>query len=146
MLRRTFLHTSAYHNPKGVITLSATGYITVHAYTSYAYLPLKDVAVTVTSTDGTAIAMRLTDRNGQITPIAIPVPDRSESLSPDPAERPFAVVNLYARLKGFEQIENENLQVFADTVTDQNLEMIPLSELPGKWNQTAVFDTPPQNL
>lgn len=146
MLRRTFWRRTAYHNPKGVITLSATGYITVHAYTSYAYLPLRDVAVTVTATDGTAIAMRLTDRNGQITPIAIPVPDRSESLSPDPAERPFAVVNLYARLKGFEQIENENLQVFADTVTDQNLEMIPLSELPGKWNQTAVFDTPPQNL
>lgn len=146
MLRRTFLRSSAYHNPKGVITLSATGYITVHAYTSFAYLPLKDVAVTVTATDGTAIAMRLTDRSGQITPIPIPVPDRSESLSPDPGERPFAVVNLYARLKGFEQIENENLQVFADTVTDQNLEMIPLSELPGKWNQAEVFDTPPQNL
>ena len=129
-----------------MITLSATGYITVHAYTSYAFLPLKDVAVTVTATDGTAIAMRLTDRNGQITPIAIPVPDRSESLSPDPPERPFAVVNLYARLKGFEQIENENLQVFADTVTDQNLEMIPLSELPDKWNQAVVFDTPPQDL
>lgn len=146
MLRRTFWETSAYHNPKGVITLSATGYITVHAYTSYAYLPLKDVAVTVTAADGTAIAMRLTDRSGKITPIPIPVPDRSESLSPDPGERPFAVVNLYARRKGFEQIESENLQVFADTVTDQNLEMIPLSELPGKWNQTAVFDTPPQNL
>ncbi|MBR3972615.1 MAG: hypothetical protein IKJ99_01530 [Oscillospiraceae bacterium] len=129
-----------------MITLSATGYITVHAYTSYAYLPLKDVTITVTATDGTAIAMRLTDRNGKITPIPIPVPDRTESLSPDPSETPFAVVNLYARLKGFEQIENENLQVFADTVTDQNLEMIPLSELPGKWNQTAVFDTPPQNL
>lgn len=146
MLRRTFFRGAAYHTLKGVITLSATGYITVHAYTSYAYLPLKDVAVTVTATDGTAIAMRLTDRNGKIPLIAIPVPDRSESLSPDPPETPFAVVNLYARLKGFEQIENENLQVFADTVTDQNLEMIPLSELPGKWNQTAVFDTPPQNL
>jgi len=146
MLRRTFFFGPAYHTLKGVITLSATGYITVHAYTSYAYFPLKDVAVTVTATDGTAIAMRLTDRNGKITPIPIPVPDKSESLSPDPPEKPFAVVNLYARLKGFEQIENENLQVFADTVTDQNLEMIPLSELPGKWNQTAVFDTPPQNL
>lgn len=131
---------------KGVIILSATGYITVHAYTSNAYLPLEDVAITVTATDGTAIAMRVTDRSGQTAPIAIPVPDRAESLSPDPPERPYAVVNLYARLKGFEQIENENLQVFADTTTNQNLLMIPLSELPGKWNQTEVFDTPPQNL
>jgi len=104
------------------------------------------VAITVTATDGTAIAMRTTDRSGQIRPIEIPVPDRSASLSPDPGEIPFAVVNLYARKKGYEQIENENLQVFADTTTNQNLIMIPLSELPGKWNQTEIFDTPPQNL
>lgn len=133
-------------NSKGVILLPSRGYITVHAYASNAQIPLADVAIAVTATDGTAIAMRLTDRNGLITPIEIPVPDRSESLTPNPPERPFALVNLYARLKGYEQIENENLQVFADTTTNQNLAMIPLSELPGKWNQTAVFDTPPQNL
>lgn len=129
-----------------MIILSATGYITVSAYTSFARIPLQDVAVTVTSADGTAIAMRLTDRNGQIRPIEIPVPDLAASLTPDSGEIPFTRVNLYARLKGYEQIENKNLQVFAGTTTDQNLEMIPLSELPGKWNQTAVFDTPAQNL
>ena len=126
--------------------MNATGYITVHAYTSYALLPLKDVAVTVTAPDGTAIAMRLTDRNGQISPIEIPVPERSASLSPDSGGIPFTAVNLYARLRGYEQIEIENLQVFADTTTNQNLEMIPLSELPGAWNQTEIFDTPRQNL
>ena len=126
--------------------MNATGYITVHAYTSYALLPLKDVAVTVTATDGTAIAMRLTDRNGLIVPIEIPVPERSASLNPNTGEIPYAVVNLYARLKGYEQIEIENLQVFADTTTNQNLEMIPLSELPGAWNQTEIIDTPRQNL
>ena len=126
--------------------MSATGYIQVHAYTSYAQLPLQDVAVTVTAGDGTAIAMRLTDRSGKIQPIEIPVPDRSESLSPNPPEIPFTTVNLYARKKGYEQIENEGLQVFAGTVTNQNLEMIPLSELPGQWDKSEVFFTPPQNL
>lgn len=126
--------------------MPATGYIQVRAYTSTAQFPLKDVAVTVTATDGTAIAMRLTDRNGLMAPIEIPVPEKSESLSPNPNEKPFASVNLYARLKGYEQIESENLQVFADTTTLQNLEMIPLSELPAQWDQTAIFDTPPQNL
>ena len=129
-----------------MILLSARGYITVHAYTSYAYLPVKDVAITVTAPDGTAIAMRLTDRNGQIAPIEIPVPDRIYSQTPEPEERPYATVNLYARAKGFEQIENENLQVFADTTTTANLLLIPLSELPGAWDKTEVFDTPPQNL
>lgn len=126
--------------------MPSTGYIQVRAYTSVAQLPLNDVAITVTATDGTAIAMRLTDRSGQIPPIEIPVPDKAESLQPDPAQRPFATVNLYARRRGYEQVESENLQVFADTTTQQNLEMIPLSELPNQWDQTVIFDTPPQNL
>lgn len=126
--------------------MPSTGYIQVRAYTSNAQYPLQNVAITVTSQDGTAIAMRLTDRSGKITPIPIPVPDKSESQSPDPAERPYAVVNLYARLKDFEQTEAENLQVFAGTTTIQNLEMIPLSELPNQWDQMIIFDTPPQNL
>lgn len=126
--------------------MPSTGYIQVHAYTSYAQLPLQNVAVTVTAEDGTAIAMRLTDRSGQIQPIAIPVPDRDASTSPGTGERPFTAVNIYARLKGFEQIENESVQVFPDTTTMQNLEMIPLSELPGAWDKTEVFLTPPQNL
>ena len=126
--------------------MPATGYIRLRAYTSTAQFPLKDVAVTVTATDGTAIAMRLTDRNGLIAPIEIPVPDKSESLRPDPAEVPFAVVNLYAHKKGYEQVESENMQVFADTTTFQNLEMIPLAELPLNWDQTVIYNTPPQNL
>jgi len=126
--------------------LPATGYIQVRAYTSIAQFPLEDTAIAVTAPDGTAIAMRITDRNGRIEPIEIPVPDRSESLSPDPSERPYAVVNLYAHKRGFEQVESENLQVFAETTTLQNLEMVPLSELPNAWDQTVIFDTPPQNL
>ena len=126
--------------------MSATGYIQVNAYESYARLPLKDVAITITATDGTAIAMRLTDRSGQITPVEIPVPDLKESQSPDPSEQPFATVNLYAHLRGYEQVESENLQVFAGTVTTQDLMLIPLSELPSSWGQTVIFNTPPQNL
>ena len=109
-------------------------------------LPLENVAISVTATDGTAIALRITDRNGLIDPIEIPVPDKSESQSPNPPERPYALVNLFARLRGYEQIESENLQVFADTTTNQELMFIPLSEMPQNWDQTVVFDTPPQNL
>jgi len=126
--------------------MPATGFIQLRAYTSTAQFPLKDVAITVTSSDGTAIAMRLTDRNGLIVPIELPVPDLEESLQPDPQERPFATVNLYARKQGYEQVESENLQVFADTTTYQNLEMIPLAELPQYWDQTVIYNTPPQNL
>ena len=126
--------------------MPAIGYIQVRAYTSTAQFPLKDVAITVTASDGTAIAMALTDRNGQIKQIPIPVPDREASLSPNPGEKPFTSVNLFARARGYEQAEYENLQIFPGIITNQNVELIPLSELPGAWNQTAIFDTPPQNL
>lgn len=126
--------------------MPANGFLQLRAFTSKAQFPLKDVAITVTAADGTAIAMRLTDRNGLITPIEIPVPDRSESLQPDPAEKPFTAVNLHARKRGYEQVESDNIQIFADTTTYQNLEMIPLAELPQGWDQTVIYDTPPQNL
>ena len=119
----------------------------MHAYTSNAQIPLKDAAVTITDTDGAAIAMRLTNRNGQFdTPVAISVPDLSTSQSPNTGIIPFTTVNLYAKLTDSEEIDIKKLQVFADTITDQNLQMIPLSELPEQWNRAEVFDTPPQNL
>ena len=127
--------------------LSATGYIQVHAYASNAQIPLQDVAVAITDKNGSAIALRLTDRSGQLKePVAITVPDLSASQTPDTGVIPFASVNLYARLPNYEEIEIQSLQVFADTVTTQNLELIPLSELPEYWHQVEIFDTPKQNL
>lgn len=131
---------------KGAIPLPEVGYINVLTYTSAAQIPLENVAIAVTLPDGTAIALRLTDRNGTINPIEIPVPERSSSQSPNPGIAPFTSVNIYGRLEGYEQIENENLQVFANTVTRLNLEMIPLSEFPASWDKTIIYQTPPQNL
>lgn len=126
--------------------MPATGYIQVHAYTSNARIPLQNVAVMITDPNGSAIAMRSTDRSGLIEPISVTVPDRASGLTPDTGIVPFRTVNIYARLENFEQIEAENVQIFADTVTYQNLEMIPLSELPDQWTKAEIFKTPPQNL
>lgn len=127
--------------------LSSTGYIQVRAYTSSALIPLKDVAVTITDTSGAAIAMRLTNRNGLLdAPIEISVPDRSASESPNSGIIPYAAVNLYARIENYEEIHAERVQVFPDTLTIQDLKMIPLSELPDNWNEAELFNTPAQNL
>lgn len=126
--------------------MPSTGYIQVHAYSSFAQLPLEDVTVTVTAEDGTAIAMRLTDRSGRIQPIQVPTPGIGESQTPGSTEAPFTNVTLHARLRGYEQVEMDRLQVFPDTVTRQEIEMVPLSELPAEWDRSETFDTPPQNL
>ena len=119
----------------------------MHAYTSNAQIPLKDTSVTITDTSGAAIALRLTNRNGMFDiPVPITVPDQSSSQSPNTGIIPFSAVNLYAKLEDYEEIDVQNLQVFANTVTMQNLEMIPLPEFPEKWNKAEIFDTPAQKL
>ena len=132
---------------KEEIYLPATGYLQVRAYASDAQIPLKDVAITITDTDGAAIAMRLTNRSGLLdAPVGIVVPDRAASLSPNTGVIPYTTVNLYARLENYEEIHADNIQIFADTVTEQNLPLIPLSEFPENWNKAEEFITPSQRL
>lgn len=70
----------------------------------------------------------------------------SASQNPDTGVIPFAVVNLYARLSNYEAVEIENLQIFPNTTTRQDIEMIPLSEFPKSWNKLEIYNTTPQNL
>ena len=125
--------------------MSAVGYLQAMAYASRARLPLEDVAVSVVDDEGRLLGLRTTNSSGQTTPIRLTVPDRAQSQTPG-QQKPFVTVNLYARAEGYEQILIRGIQVFADTVTEQQLQMIPLAELPGSWNQVEVYDTPPQNL
>ena len=132
---------------KGGDILADSGYIQVHAYTSYAQIPLQDVAISITDASGGAIALRITNRNGFLNaPIEIQTPNTNSGQSPNTGIIPFAVVNLYARLKDYEAIEIKNLQIFPGTTTVQDLEMIPLSEFPDSFNKLEVFPTPSQNL
>lgn len=127
--------------------MSAIGYIQVHAYTSYAQIPVEDAAIAITDKDGNALALRLTNRSGMLDdPVPLEVPDLSAGQTPDTGILPFGVVNLYARAPDYEEIVIENLQVFPNTVTNQNLELIPLSEFPESWNISETFDTSIQNL
>ena len=134
-------------NMKGGVILPSQGFLQVRAYASNAQLPLRDVAVTVTDAGDAAIAMRLTNRSGLFdVPIAIEVPELSAGQSPNTGVIPFSTVNLYARIEDYEEISIDNIQIFPNTVTVQNLELIPLSEFPAKWNKAESFDTPAQNL
>lgn len=127
--------------------MSAIGYIQVHAYTSYAQIPVKDAAVAITDKDGSAIALRLTNQSGKLDePIPLEVPDASASQSPGTGILPYGIVNLYARAPDYEEIIIENLQVFPNTITNQDLELIPLSEFPESWNLSETFETAVQNL
>lgn len=122
------------------------GYIQVRAFMSNAQIPLENVAVIISSIDGTAIAMRLTGRSGLTDPVAIPAPNRAESEQPEKNGQPFTDLILYAWKSGFEQVRATNVQVFAGVTTIQDLKMVPLSELPDQWDEQLLLNTPPQNL
>ncbi len=126
--------------------MPSSGYIQVRCFASKAQLPLEGVAVSVTAQDGTAIAFRLTDRSGKTDSIEVPTPAFQDSQEPNPPEQPFTTVNIHAHLQGYEQVSVTGVQVFADTGTLQELEMVPRSEFPDYWNLTEDFITTPQNL
>ena len=125
--------------------MPAIGYIQARAFTSRARLPLEDTAVSVVDDTGRLLGIRTTNSSGLTTPIRLEVPELAQSQTPG-SGKPFVTVNLYARAEGYEQVLVRGIQVFADTVTTQELQFIPLAELPGSWNRVEVFDTPPQNL
>ena len=127
--------------------MPAIGYLQVHAFTSSAQIPLQDVAIAIVDSSGTVIAYRLTDRNGQLqNPIEIIVPNLESSTSPNTSITPYTSVNIYARKEDYEEIYVKNVQIFAQTVTEQPLQMIPLAEFPGQWNKGEEFVTTAQNL
>ena len=122
--------------------MPAIGYIQARAFTSRARLPLEDTAVSVVDDNGRLLGIRTTNSSGLTTPIRLEVPELAQSQTPG-SGKPFVTVNLYARAEGYEQVLVRGIQVFADTVTTQDLQLVPLSELPGSWKQVADFDTPP---
>ena len=125
--------------------MPAYGYIQAKAYTSRSQLPVEDAAVSVVDENGRLLGLRTTNSSGLTTPIRLEVPDAAESQTPGNA-RPFVTVNLYARAENYEQVLVRGVQVFPGIVTTQELQFVPLSELPGSWNRLEIFDTPPQNL
>lgn len=125
----------------------AIGYLQIHAYVSDAQIPLADVAIAITDRSGSPIALRMTDRSGLLEKaVEIDVPEESAGQSPDTGIVPYAVVDIYARIKDYEGIYVKDIQIFPNVVTEQNLEMIPLPEFPQSWNTFEIFQTETQNL
>ena len=70
--------------------MPAEGFIQVHVYTtSEAQIPVPGAAVAIVADDGTLLAARLTNESGQIQPVAVKVPDASESRDPNFRGKPF---------------------------------------------------------
>ena len=107
----------------------------------------RSVTVTQKSPEGLTelLAVWITDESGKTQPLTVPTPALEERLAPSRGQ-PFSLVDVTAEHPLYERIIVNDVQIFPDTVSTQNFQLIPLDEAPEIWNQTEIFDIPPQNL
>ncbi len=124
--------------------MSQTGKVKIVTYISQMTIPIENAKVfvyTENNNERQLIAVRNTDRNGETTLIEVETPNKSESLAPleNGSENPFASVNIFVEAEGFRSVLVHDAQVFADNVTLQNVEMVPLGE-PAIREQDKTID------
>ena len=128
--------------------MASEGYLTVRVYTSTAQLPVENALVSLsnTSDEGTrSLATRLTDESGRTERIAVSTPDTTESLQPGQGI-PYTVVDVTVESPEYERVLIEGLQIFPGIVTQQDVELLPLLDLPPVYNMTEIIDIPAQSL
>ena len=125
------------------------GSLLVRTYIADMLIPIRDVRVTVTENNGNGeeiIAFRLTDENGKTEIIEIDTPDMELSLDQNNTLKPFTSVNIRVEKEGFIIFIIKNVQVFANRLSEQNIEMIPLPEKSEYDEFSNTFTVTPQNL
>lgn len=125
------------------------GSLLVRTYISNMLIPIRDVRVTVTENNGNGeeiLAFRLTDENGKTDIIEINTPDMELSLDQNNTIKPFKNVNIKVEKEGFIIFIIKNVQVFANRLSEQNIEMIPLPEKSEYDEFKNTFVVTPQNL
>lgn len=128
----------------------AVGYILVNVYTSRAQLPLQNAYVTVTSgnlPEVKLLGFRTTNENGTTDLISVETPNVDLSLTPTPPEvQPFSTCNIRISHPEYYTAIINDVQVFANTQTVQEVELIPLEENSEPQNRLIRTTVPIQNL
>ncbi len=128
--------------------MPANGFLQIRVFTSQAKTPIRGAAVNVTERlekGSRLLAAEITDENGLTGVLALPAPEASLSQSPG-AQQPWRKVDITVDQPRYERILVENVQIFAGTLTEQDLELIPYGEMPESWSLTEIFDVSAQPL
>ena len=128
--------------------MAAQGAITVRVYAGNEALPISDAGVHITQRSGDTeilLAYRTTDKNGKTVPVTVETPEASASESPGTQEA-FTTVNIRIRHPLYHRVYIHNVQVFPDTITRQEVQMIPSSERLADGQMTEQIYITPQQL
>lgn len=115
--------------------MSVQGTIVVRVYTSNAYIPLPQVPVVFSQTQGgtavSLLAIRYTNSSGITEPLYVSAPSLEISLRPDAEEAPFQLVQVSVYHPGYGRMTAASVQVFSgiETIQEFQLQPIPLGQL-----------------
>lgn len=129
--------------------MASYGSIAARVFTSEARIPIVGAAITFTrpGADGeTLLAVRLTNFDGLTEPVDISAPDAAESQSYSPGAVPFAQVDVAVEAEFYDRVLVRGAQIFSDTQSMQNLQLIPTPTLPASYTQTQTFPISAQEL
>ena len=104
------------------------GDLRVRAYTAGGALPVNDAVVRLFGADEenrNVVMSVVTDRDGVAKFPALPTPNVEYSLTPSPAERPYATYNLEVSAEGYEAKIIRGVTVFSGIESFQPINLIP---------------------
>lgn len=129
--------------------MSGTGTIITRSYTSDAQIPIPDVGILFFENNAaggqTLLAVRVSDASGKTAPVSVTTPDLAESQSPVD-ENSWTSVDIVASHRNFGRIVVQNVQVFPNTVTLQELQFVPSDSTYPPPDETERFNITPQPL
>lgn len=124
-----------------------TGQLRIRTYASRAVLPLTDSTIAVELEQNgqrTLLALRRTDESGLTPYITVETPALENSQSPD-RPRGWTNVTVIASHPQFERVIIRDVQIFPGVVTQQAVEMVPISQIP-EGSNPQQYVIPPQEL
>ena len=129
--------------------MEESGRLNVRVYTSQAQIPVAGATVAITGQGERGkrklLSIQKTDESGQIQPVRVETPARTESTEPG-TEQPYALFDVWAEHPGFSTLMVEGVQVFSGVDTYQGMELNPLPEGQSSLNTTQLREIPSQTL
>ena len=108
----------------------STGDLRIRAFTAGGAIPVSGAIVRLWGADEENrdfIRSTITDRDGGGFFTDVPAPSVEYSLTPDPAERPFATYDLEVVAKGYATQKISGVSVFSGIESYQPLNLIPIT-------------------
>ncbi len=131
--------------------MAEKGSLVVYVTTARSAIPVGNARISIFRPDTKQLlGFRSTNAEGFTVAFETETPDIGLSLTPqnqdNAYEVPFAVFDVQVDHPQYQSVLIEDVQVFSDRKSIQNVDLIPLAEYANPQDSTSTFPIPPQSL